>query len=58
MVSMVYFSSIENKYWRRGISYKFTLLDRPKIRSFGIFGIIFFGISKLGQNYNIRKRTH
>ena len=32
----------ETKYCTRGIPYKFALLDRPKIRRFGIFAITFF----------------
>ena len=42
-VFVVAFIAIVTKYWTRGIPYKFDLFDRPKIRSFGRFAIMFFG---------------
>ena len=41
-VYVVEFLGADTKYWTRGIPYKFIVLDRPKIRSFGIFAITFF----------------
>ena len=49
---------VEMKYWRHGISYKFALLDKVKIRSFGTFAIKKIGTSKLGKTYKIGKRKN
>ena len=40
-VYVVEVSVIETKLWTCGMQYKFALLDRPKIRGFGIFAINF-----------------
>ena len=49
-LSMAEVSTTKMKYWTHGIQYKFSLLDRTKIRIFGIFAINFY--------WNIKIRSY